>query len=248
MKNLLKKIFLPLIITLFFGLTLTAPAFADSAFDGRDGAECPDFLGLTSWDCGVNISDQESLKNGIWTIMSNVAADITVIASYLVLGYVMYGGYLYLFASGDVGKAAAGKKTLVHAFIGLAIVLSARLIMGTIRIVLVQNGDFTSAGQADPTLLVTNLINWFIAFSGIVAAIFLVYGGITYITSSGDSSKVTKAKDVIKYSLIGLIIVAIASILTAFATNAINNANRNAETSILNQTTISKEVHEININ
>lgn len=252
MKNLLKKIFLPLIFTLFFGLAFVTPVFAaDPIFDGRDGTACPNFLGLTSWDCGVNITDQDSLKNGIWTIVSNVAADITVIASYLVLGYVIYGGYLYLFSTGDASKVANGKRTLFHAFIGLAIVLSARLVMGTIRIILVQNGNLaecdplTGAGCANPTTLVTDLVNWFIAMSGIVAAIFLVYGGITYITSSGDSSKVQKAKEVIKYSLIGLVIVAIASILTAFVTNAINQAN---QTSLINQTTISKEVHESHIN
>ena len=253
MKNLLKKIFVPLTIISFLCLSISTPVFAARAFDGRDGEECPNFLGLTSWDCGVNISDENSLKTGIWQIVANIATDITVVAAHLVLGYVIYGGYLYTFSGGDPGKVAAGKKTLFQAFIGLAIVMSANLIMGTIRILLVQNGNLancdatTGSGCIDPSNLVQNLINWFTAIAGIVSAIFLVYGGITYMTSSGDPGKTKKAKDMIMYSLIGLIIVALAAVITAFVSNAIRDANQN-QTGLLNDNYISKEVHEIKIN
>lgn len=251
MKNLLKKIFVPLTIISFLCLSISTPVFAARAFDGRDGEECPpNFLGLTSWDCGVNISDENSLKTGIWQIVANIATDITVIAAYLVLGYVIYGGYLYSFSGGDPGKVATGKKTLVQAFIGLAIVMSANLIMGTIRILLVQNGNLancdavTGSGCIDPSTLVEQLIGWFISIAGIVSAIFLVYGGITYMTSSGDPGKTKKAKDMIMYSLIGLAIVALATVITAFVSNTIRNAN---QTSLLNDNYISKEVHETKI-
>ena len=60
--------------------------------------------------------DKDSIKAGVWTIAANVLTDITVIASYLVLGYVIYGGYLYIFSAGDPGRTAAGRKTLAHAF------------------------------------------------------------------------------------------------------------------------------------
>lgn len=247
MKNLLKKIFVPLIIIPFLCINISTPVFADSVF--RSGEDCPNFLGLTSWDCGVpDINSEESLKNGIWTIVANIATDITVIAAYLVLGYVIYGGYLYSFSGGDPGKVATGKKTLVQAFIGLAIVMSANLIMGTIRIVLVGGsgniGDCATGECVDPGTLVEQLIGWFISIAGIVSAIFLVYGGITYMTSSGDPGKTKKAKDMIMYSLIGLAIVALATVITAFVSNAIRNAN---QTSLLNDNYISKEVHETKI-
>ena len=256
MKNLLKKIFTPLLIicpvSLATTIILPQSTFAD--FTGRveNGADpCPNFLGLTSWECGVTISDEETLKSGIWTIVANIATDISVIAAYLVLGYVIYGGYQYAFSGGDAGKVANGKKTLVQAFIGLAIVMLANLIMGTIRIILVNNGNLascdpvTGVGCTDPGVLVENLISWFTRIAGLVSAIFLVYGGITYVTSSGDPGKTKKAKDMILYSLIGLIIVALASIITAFVSNTIRNAN---QTSLLNDNYISKEIYETKIN
>lgn len=214
------------------------------------------FLGLTSWDCNVNISNEDTLKEGIWQIVVNIATDITVIASYLVLGYVIYAGYLYMFSSGESAKVAAGKKTLVHAFIGLAIVLSANLIMNSIRFALLGssgkfNCDLGTGGDpsqcAQSYDVVLNVIGWVIGIAGIVAVIFVVYGGISYITSKGDPGKLQKAKDAILYALIGLAIVGLAEIITAFVSNMIRSANETNKQSINitnQQLIISKETHE----
>lgn len=250
MKNLPKKILTicVVIIAAFAIFDLSTPqAFAaDNGFHGG----CRYLLGLTSWDCGVNITNETDLKNNIWTIVANIVTDITVIAAYLVLGYVIYGGYLYIFSGGDPSKVATGKKTLTQAFIGLAIVMSANVIMGAIRIALVGgSGNIgncaTTGGCVDPNQMVTNLIQWVIAVVGIVAVAFIVYGGILYTTSSGDPAKVKKAKDTILYAVIGLIIVALAEIITAFVSGIIRDANANA---LINETTIVKEVHDIKIN
>lgn len=210
---------------------------------------CNYFLGLTSWNCGVTITDQSSLKQGIWSIAMNVLTDITVIAAYLVIGYTIYGGYQYIVSSGDPAKVTSGKKTLVHAFIGLAIVMSANVIMNAIRIALLGSGgsfaaDCTSTTCVDPNDMVTGAVQWIIGVAGIIAAIFVVYGGISYIMSNGDPGKIQKAKNAILYASIGLIIVALAEVITAFISNAIREANK---TSFINTTTISKEVHETKI-
>lgn len=228
------------------------PNVSGSIFTGRQGEACQGFLGLTAWDCGVTINDENTLKNGIWQIVANIATDITIIAAYLVLGYVIYGGYLYIFSSGDAGKVASGKKTLTHAFIGLAIVMSAYLIMSTIRFALLGAGgkfscDFLSdagTGCVDANSIVTNAIQWTIGIAGAVALIFVVYGGISYTTSAGDPGKLQKAKQTILYALIGLAIVALAEAITAFISGTIRNAD-NAATSYQNQIIISKESHEI---
>lgn len=199
--------------------------FADTGINGR---ACPDFLGLTSWDCGLNgtPSNETELKSGIWMIASNIATDIAIIAAYLVLGYVIYGGYLYIFSAGDPGKAAEGKKTLTQAFIGLAIVMSANLIMGTIRAVLIggQFKDCTDSNCIKPNDMIENMINWFISMAGIVSVVFLIYGGIQYMTSAGDATKLEKAKKVIMYALIGLAIVALSVAITAFVSSTIRSS------------------------
>lgn len=206
---------------------------------------CREIAGFTSWDCGVNISNQETLKSGIWTIAANVLTDVTVLAAYLVIGYVIYGGYLYVFSSGEPSKIMAAKKTLSQAFLGLAIVMSSSLIMSTVRFALMGNksmGDCVTQECVDPGALFTNSVQWAIGIAGFVAVIFVIYGAITYITSSGDPSKLQKAKQIIIYALIGLAIVALAEIITTFVSSTIRSANQKA---MLNQTIISKEVHEI---
>ncbi len=240
-----KRFFVAFLTLCAFIFTLIAPTttYATEVFTGRSGGDCGNYLGFTSWDCGVNISqDQESLKSGIWTIGVNILADITVAAAYLVLGYVIYGGYLYTMSAGDPGKVTSGKKTLMNAFIGLAIVLLSNIILNSIRIALggANFGNNCALNECiNPTDMVSSAIQWALGMIGVVSAVFVVYGGISYSTSAGDPGKVQKAKNTILYALIGLIIVALAEAITAFVTNTINSSK---SSSLTNETIISREV------
>ena len=220
----------------------------DIVFEGRTDET---FLGLVSWDSGIDkINDQKSLISGIWTIAANVLVDITVIASYLVLAYVIYGGYLYTFSTGEAGKVELGKKTLTRAFIGLAIVLLANIIMNSIRFALLgasgKPTDCATSECINPTTAIASAINWVIGIAGVVSVVFVIYGGIMYITSAGDAGKVEKAKKTIIYSLIGLVIVALSVIISSFVSSTIMNSKKS---SFINnyQETISKEVNEIEV-
>ena len=245
MNNFFKKIvlFLSIIaaVSATSNLVSTTSVFADGT--RLDGSACTYFGGLVNWDCGVSdINNEESLKSGIATIATNILTDITVIAAYLVLGYVIYGGYLYMFSSGDPGKAAAGKKTLTQAFIGLAIVLSAYTIFGAIRIALIGNQSYDFFNGTDGGTMITNLIQWVVGISGAVAAIFIVVGAFGYITANGDPGKLQKAKTTILYALIGLVIVALAEVLTAFISNLVNESNEAPQGYIVQEIANIKEV------
>lgn len=199
------------------------------------GMNCEErtFLGMVPWDCGLgDIKSTSDIEGAAVQIAMNVLQDLTVLAAYLVLGFVIYGGYLYMASSGDAGKVASGKKTLTNAFIGLAIVMLSNVILNTIRIALLgSNGSFTAdctAGEcigsgAATNAMVTNLITWVLGIAAAVAVIFVLIGGIGYVTSRGDSGKLQKAKSTILYALIGLAIVAFAEILTAFVSTTIRN-------------------------
>ncbi|HET7630576.1 MAG TPA: hypothetical protein VFK03_04345 [Candidatus Saccharimonadales bacterium] len=56
----------------------------------------------------------------------------------------------------------------------------------------------------------TGIINAIIGLLGAVAVIFIIIGAISYITSSGDSSATSKAKNTILFAIIGLIITVLA--------------------------------------
>ena len=74
-----------------------------------------------------------------------------------------------------------------------------------------------------------NIINFVIGVGGLVAVIYIVIGGIGYMTSNGDASKLAKAKNTILYALIGLVICALAFAIVNFAVGAINNATTPTE-------------------
>ena len=248
---MLKKLLLPLLAILALGTVLiVTPVYADAwnnatADEKTENTEesnmfgnCNFILGMPSWNCGVkDITDESSLKAGIWTIVANIFADLTAIATYLVLGYVVYGGYQYIFSGGEVGKVATGKKTLNQAFIGLAIVMLANVIVNAIRIALIGNEAFNTINDQQATSVVTdmvmNAIGWVIGISGLVSTIFVVGGGIFYMTSSGDPTKLQKAKNMIKYALIGLAITALAEAILMFMYNTIQNAESEAEYGII---------------
>ena len=245
MKSLLKKF---LVFAAVLAATLAVLPTEPTYAEGFAGSCRSDFLGMTSWDCGVNINNEDDLKAGIWTIVANIVTDITVIAAYLIVGYVIYGGYLYIFSAGDPGKVATGKKALTQAFIGLAIVISANVILNAIRFALLNgSGSFSqncvSSQCVNPGDMVINAINWVIGIAGAVSLIFVVYGGISYTTSSGDPGKLQQAKKIITYALIGLAIVALSEMIVVFVSGVIKNANETAL--IAPQTLIAKEIHEI---
>lgn len=227
MKNTLSKflLFLSLIFLSSFSFSFLTPNPASAVPRG-----CPEFLGIPSWDCHTNFDidsgsmpDSNQLQISIWTAVANVFTAITVIAAYLVIGFVIYGGYLYIFSNGDSGKVTIGRQTLTRAFIGLAIVMLAHVVLTSIRVALGFNiSQNCAANQCiDPRAMIVNAINWVIRIAGAVSVIFVVCGGIAYITSTGDPQKAIKAKNTILYALIGLIIVALSMTITAFVSNII---------------------------
>lgn len=64
--------------------------------------------------------------------------------------------------------------------------------------------------------ILTNLINLLIIVVGIVAVVMIIISGFNFITSGGDSGKVTTAKNTLMYAIIGLLVVAFAEVIVHF--------------------------------
>ena len=74
-----------------------------------------------------------------------------------------------------------------------------------------------SSGSTDELPnVIQGIANAIILVAGVIAVVFIIYGGIQYMTSAGDSSKTKKAKDTILYAAIGLIICALAFAIVNF--------------------------------
>lgn len=64
--------------------------------------------------------------------------------------------------------------------------------------------------------LLSTVINIFSIIVGVIAVIMIIVGGLRYITSGGDSNKVSAAKTTIIYALVGLVIVALAQLIVHY--------------------------------
>lgn len=69
------------------------------------------------------------------------------------------------------------------------------------------------------TRLIQNGLSWLLVAAIILAISFLIWGGIKWITSEGDKTKVTNARKTIIYSLLGLIIALASFLLVSLISN-----------------------------
>ena len=68
---------------------------------------------------------------------------------------------------------------------------------------------------------------------GAVSVIMLIWGGLRYIISGGDSKKITDAKNTILYAIIGLIIAVLSYAIINFVLNSISSVSTPETTATL---------------
>jgi len=73
----------------------------------------------------------------------------------------------------------------------------------------------TAAGLKNATVfdLVSNVMDWLLGLVGVLAVIGFVIAGVMYLTSAGDAEQAEKAKTVMSYSIIGLVVALIGLIV-----------------------------------
>lgn len=111
-------------------ISLLSVTTAPVAFAGPTGGNCnPHFLtfptwyrGLTKGDCSIKSpSDVGGISPFIWKIVLNIVEIMLQLVGYASVGFIMYGGFLYLTSAGQPDKATAGRKTILNAIIGLVL-------------------------------------------------------------------------------------------------------------------------------
>jgi len=71
-------------------------------------------------------------------------------------------------------------------------------------------------GLSQLNSILRHFVNILSAIVGAVAVIMIIVGGFRYVTSGGNDTSITSAKNTILYAIIGLIIVALAQIMVHF--------------------------------
>jgi hypothetical protein len=90
----------------------------------------------TNTEREFNETREVTLMVFIWTIVMNVLTDVFMLAGFVAVGFIIYGGYLYIISHGSSEQIVKAKKTITNAIIGLVIAILATAIVSTLTSVL----------------------------------------------------------------------------------------------------------------
>jgi hypothetical protein len=69
--------------------------------------------------------------------------------------------------------------------------------------------------------VIGRVVDWLLVLAGVIAVVYLVYGGLLYITAGGDSEKATKGRTAVINAIIGIIIILLAIVIVSWVTGIV---------------------------
>ena len=167
--------------------------------------------GTNASNCVKNAQGQCSFKNPlafdtVEGFLAQILSWLRSIVVALALVVIVIGGLLYITSAGDEGKAETAKKWITGAMIGLAIVFLAPTIFNELGSILGWTGT-SATGAKTVAEILKSVLMFLLALAGSIALIMLVVGGFMYLFAGVDEHRAETGKDIVKYSVIGLIII-----------------------------------------
>ncbi len=80
------------------------------------------------------------------------------------------------------------------------------------------------SGDKDIKKIVVDIIKIFLTFMGVIFLAIIIFAGFKWMTSMGNSGKISEATSMMKNALIGLIIVMFSYAITLYVTRNMNRA------------------------
>ena len=87
--------------------------------------------------------------------------------------------------------------------------------------VCVPTSTATGLSNADPATIIGGLVKWLLGFVGALAVLMVIIGGIMYVTSGGEESRIDTAKRILMWAIIGLIVALLGWVIVSTVVNAL---------------------------
>lgn len=120
----MKRIFISLLMmTSLFGGMIAASPTASAACNTK-------LLSIPAWYDGLTKGNDCELKSPtevggieayIWKIALNILNIILQLVAYISVGFIIFGGFLYLTSGGEQNRITSGRKIIMNAVIGLVL-------------------------------------------------------------------------------------------------------------------------------
>jgi uncharacterized membrane protein (UPF0182 family) len=146
----------------------------------------------------IGSSDFSTLAEQVLSALRSMIAVLAII-------FIVVGGIMYMISGGNQGMMEKAKKTITAALIGLVIALSANTFLVEIWDILEPTEGTPPAGPKFKDIAV-NVLQFLLSIVGILAIIGMVVGGMMMMTAYGNQEKITKGKNILTYSIIGIVI------------------------------------------
>jgi hypothetical protein len=108
------------------------------------------------------------------------------------------------------------KRLLTLTVLGLLVIPTVTLAAGFSTLT-----PFTGTSSGTLIGAITNIVNALLTLAAVVAAVFVIIGGVRYITAQGDEDAVAAAKNTVIYAVIGVIVIALSAVIINFIITAI---------------------------
>ena len=223
-----------LILGIFFGLFVAAPvlSIATPQVSPANAACTESFLGIPTWyrgltagaECTITSPDgsKGSLEKFVWTIVLNVIEMALIATAYIAGFFILYGGFQFIVGGSNPSMIEKARKTIMNAAIGLVISMGSIGITRIVFGIITSTVDANGIPQMTDAELLQNILNLVYFFAGAVSVIVIIVAVFMYTASSGDAGRVAKAKNLLTYSIVGVLIVIMAFTITNFVIGRFN--------------------------
>lgn len=148
---------------------------------------------------------------------------LEILASFAFLFMAFLAFYKIVTAGGDEEKAKGGKKTIIYAILGFLLMKIPGLLIKSIygeakceRVLLVNICKIEDPNISKTITIFTDIVNYINGFLALVIIVLVLYSGFLVLTSGGDDEKMKKAKNIVKYIVIGILLLVTSYILFNF--------------------------------
>lgn len=165
---------------------------------------------------GVQGPIKGSIDHAVVSIVNNI---LNYVALAAVVAIIVAGLYMILTGGAQADKA---KTIIIWTLVGLAVILLAKIIVNFVFDILgVQSGNvgINVLNGSNPTQKIIEVVNTVLTYVGLAAVIAIVVAGLYMILSGG--SQADRAKEIIKWTIIGLVVILLAKVIVAFVYSAL---------------------------
>jgi len=74
----------------------------------------------------------------------------------------------------------------------------------------------TTSSSPTTYQIIGSIINWILSLVGILFFGLIIYGGLTWMMAGGNDEKISQASSILRQSILGLVVVVLAFLLTNF--------------------------------